>query len=617
MIRQRMVPERHVSRGRAYDASRDKLEVEARVGAAPALNKPYVPSAANDATLAEMVAQGFSPEQAKAIIANAKVTPQKLADDARERLEKLKSAAGQRAVQEAMALGFTQKEAESLVASGRNIAQVAQGIQAISQGGLDKALVEQLVKQGLSKKDAELLVATGGKPEKLLDLVKRPKEVASLLRSIDGRLKKEGIDLSAYAAKGLGLSEASQKDVAKVAAVAQSAFGLYSAISDFTEGYRVKAYNSRSWDESTIKNDESMTNLASALDEVSVLSRAERERRAAVVRNTVTAAGAAVSTTASAFGPVGMAIGAAVSLAAFALNQLGVFAPGPDENADKYKQPAIDWASKLWKEWRMSPPSWDSRYFNLHTYRDINEACVKYLDASDAEMPWKVEFYKLMLWAQEPELPEDKDDSKLPRAVVDLVLLEWFPFSFIDWMGGANMNAGSHWIVGSVKDPDYRFSGYSGESLPDALITGGDGEPDDKAGNRINFVFNQKTMTREARANLDGIVARGQDPYGSLPPTTTFRMPRGLAIQSLICERIAATLGTLAAARAGVPVEPVALEAVKACREMVKLYGWQPRWAAWRLRDTFRTIQSAIQAQNEKKFVAMKSIAAFRINGKV
>lgn len=541
----------------------------------------YVSTAANDAAVAELVASGFTEAQAKQIVANAQKPPEEVAQEAkRATAAYVSTAANEEAKQRLVAAGFTPAEAERLVASGKDVGSVVASLSAVGKERLDEVVVAQFEGQGLSKGLAQALAATGGDPKKLLALAKDPKKVEAFVRDMDARLRREGIDLGGRLKSGLGLSDADMKTAQTVYQAASAAYSVFEGVDALMSAGEGTKYIASRWDERKL-GDGSFAELARALDDMAVQSKAQREAKTAAYRAAAKKIASGVAAGASlAIPAVGPAIGVAVLLVNSALESFGAYDAGSDDNDPSFEPAARDNAKKIWTEWQIVPPTFDGSYYTLATYRDVCGAIYSDLEQSNVEREWKEPFAGILFRAQNQAFGTESP------LIDDLTLIDWLPLSFSDWAGGANRNAGSHW---NRSGDSIWFGGYGG-SFPPQLYVGGVGYPGAPltADPFLAYVQNAKTATPEAREHLvatDGF---------NVAPINHLVMPRGASVQTLICDRIAATLATVMAVAYAKPVEPLVETAVGSSRQCIEVYGWNPDNAARRLRDTFlATLETA------------------------
>lgn len=543
--------------------------------------KGYVATAANEAAVAELVASGFTEAQARQIVANAKKSPDKVAEEAKQASAAyVATAANEEAKKRLVDAGFTPAEAERMVASGKDASAIVASLSAMGKARLDEVVVSQLEAQGLSKGLAEALAATGGDPRKLLALAKDPKKVEALVRDMDARLRREGIDLGARLKSGLGISDADMKTAATVYQAASAAYSVFEGVDAIMSAGSGQQYIASRWDERKL-GDGSFAELARALDDMAVQSKAQREAKTAAYRAAAKKIASGVAAAATTLIPaVGPAIGIAVVLVNSALESFGAYDAGSDDNDPSFEPAARGNAKKIWDEWQIVPPTFDGSYFTLATYRDLCGAIYNDLEQSNVERPWKDAFSEILFKAQNQAFGAESP------LIDDLTLIDWLPLAFTDWAGGANRSAGSHWRRGD----DPQFGGYP--TFPSQLYVGGEGYPGAPLTRNPFFAYieNAKTATPEARdilAAKDGFL---------VPPLNHLAMPRGASVQTLICDRIAATLATVMAVAYGKPVEPLVETAVGSSRTCIEVYSWNPDNAARRLRDTFLATLEAASA---------------------
>jgi hypothetical protein len=550
----------------------------------------YVASSVNETAVLQMMSAGFTRAQAEAVISMAKVPMGEASKSATSYVDSEENRLGVETLMEEA--GLTEQEAKKVIASGRSVEEVVSNIVSLGGEMLDEQAVTALVAQGLPLATAQALVATGGDPDRLLSLAKDPKQLAEVVKVIDARLRREGIDLSQRVASGLGIDP---KMLGTAAKALESVLTIYEAIGAAVSTYDEINYVASRWDESAVQNDESFAGLARALQDMADQSSGQRDaREAAFIQAGAAVAGGLVTFVPP---PYGVAAGAAVGLVTYGLAQLGLFEPSVDGNDPKFKPEAEASAADLWKQWQIVPPSFDGSYYTLETYRDVNQQVLHWLALTDGEAPWRERFEGLIYEALHPPKAPEGTKPLVHPAITDLILLRWLPFSFEEWAGGSNFVAGSHWDIGSE---GMRFGGFSGVEIPKRLLIGGGGESASPSRGMPSWggVFNQKAATVEAREGIRRVMPEVVPwVWGNVTvpaPFVGYLVPRSEVLQGLICDRIASAIGTLVAVKAGKPVEPVVYAAVEGSRRAVSMYGgWHPSRAAWRLRDTFLAAEKA------------------------
>lgn len=593
------------------------LGAEALGGAAKSVLPP-LPNAdqINQEAVDKLVAMGFSEAQAKSIIANAKKTPAEVAAEAQQAAKGyVESIASRAAVDKLMAAGFTEEEAKRIVASGRNVDALVANLKQIALRKIDDLFVQKILneygKLGITPIEAQALTLAVSDPAKLIELLKNPKKRVELLKAINARFKEAGIDLEERVSKGLDLTDKDKKTLGAAVKAAQGAYEIYAGISSAIDAYAQRNYFAGRWSEESM-SDNSLSALATTLQDLADQTEQDRALRQKRMVDGIRRSMQGAATVAAAFGPYGLAVGAVITAASFLIDIVTKFEPEKDDNGPEHKELAKTAPNALWTRWFLVPPTFDTRYYTLRSYGETVQQQVQWLEESDAEIvalegtSWREDFFDTIYNSVHRPL-SGGDDIALP--VFDLAALGWFPFTFSDWAGGANYPKGNHFkgIPGfgdltSMMDVDIMPT--SGEDIDDDLLVGNPGiyvGPGRDATFRA-FVFRNKESTYEARnqntvdpktgwlGSMDadnnvvdlGIVTPEQD-------NAFFLLPRNAPIQRLICDRIAAALGTMVAVTRGKPAEPIVEAAVKASRQAIQTYGWQPRYAAKRLRDTFRT----------------------------
>lgn len=489
-------------------------------------------------------------------------------------------------VEELMKRGFSEVEAKAIVAAAKSPKSVVD----YTREKIDEKAVETLMSTlGISRVEAEALIATGANPSSLKSMGKS--QALSLYKSIEARLSKEGINLSTYAAKGLGIPEGTFNTAARGA---QAAYQIFSAITSAAEVFNSSSYVASRWSED-FKGEASLMSLGRALDEMGAQGEMIRKRR----EQTYTTTNLTIAGAAAAGGPIGVAVGAAYFAITEGIKALGWVDTSDGDNSASWAANAKGWAERLWQSWRMVPPAFDARFYTLKNYSDICELQVHLLEKTYDSATWRAEWVNLMDWA----IFQPVTGGKLPHpAATDLVLLGWMPFPFSEWMGGTVSVSGTDWHVGStISNLGWATSD---SKAPSYAIVGGPGSVAYGGGNAFwPGILRHRTMPQEyvARAEQFGYPGdypehekRGSGP-ASIPPSAPWA-PRDAVLQTIICDRIAGAIGTLLAARAGVAVEPTVEAAVAMSRLRIKDFGWQPIYAAERFKDVFQAAKGAVAA---------------------
>lgn len=515
----------------------------------------YVENEANNQAVAELMAAGFTESQARQIVANAKKSPEEVAREAaREAAPYVSSAVNDEAKKRLVSVGFTETEAERMVASGKNVDAIVSSLEAIGSARLNDMVVNELVeKGGVDENTARLLAATGGDPKKLLAIAKDPKRVAALIKGIDERLRKEGIDISQRIKDGFGVSDADMKTAGVIYKAASAAYDVFEGIDAFMRAGDSRSYIASRWDERSL-SDGSFNELAQAIDDMASQSEAMRQEKTAAYKAAASKISSGLAAGAAFIPVAGPAIGVAIVIVNKLLDYFGAYDAGSDDNDPKYKDRAAEIARKIWEEWQLVPPTFDGRYFSLRHYGDVCQTIYDQLQASESERAWLGDFFSLLNHAYTQTL------GKESPIINDLTILNWLPIAYSDWMGGAQF----------VDSPD--------------LLVGGPGQEDRDSSQ--TYFFNNRTATPQARDLLNAVPAGIGMGFSILPLDNT-KLPRGAEIQNLICDRIAATIATVMAVAYGKPVEPLVQTAVGSSRICIERYSWAPEMAARRLRDTF------------------------------
>lgn len=586
-----------------------------------------VPSddAINQEAVKKLISMGFSEAQATAIIANAKKKPAAVAAEAREAAKGyVESIASRAAVDKLMAAGFTEDEAKRVVASGRDVDALVANLKQVAARKIDDLLVKKLVdeygKYGLTTIEAQALSIATSDPKKLINLLSDPKKRVALLKAINNRFKEAGIDLEDRVAKSIGITDKDKKVLGAAIKAAEGAYEIYEGISAAIDSYAQKNYFAGRWSEAAM-SDTSLSTLATTLQDLADQTEADRQLRQQRMVQGVRRSMQGAATIAAAFGPYGLAVSAVITAASLIIDLVGKFEPEKDENGPEYKELARRAPEALWTRWFMVPPTFDTRYYTLRSYGETVDQQVRWLEESDSEImalenpSWREDFYNTVYNSLHRPLTGSDD---VARPVFDLASLGWIPFSFSDWAGGANYQQGNHYkgIAGYGDDQMFNVDVIppsDSEDIDDDLLVG---NPGILVGNSRDayfraFVFRNKAATYEARNQntpnqmtgwLGSVTADNAIvDLGVVSPqreNALYLLPRNLPIQRLICDRIAAAIGTMVAVTRGKPAEPIVEAAVMASRSAIRTYGWQPKFAAKRLRDTFRT---AVAAANSLK----------------
>lgn len=581
----------------------------------------YVASEANDAAVSALMSSGFTREQAQQIIASAKKSPEEVArQEAKKAAGYVATAANEEAKARLVSAGFTPAEAERIVAGGKDVDTVLSTLESVGRARLNEVVVKQLQDQGLSPAVAEALAATGGDPKKLLEIAKDPKKVEALVNDIDARLKKEGIDLGQRIKDGFGIADSDMKTAQTVYKAASAAYDVFQGV-EALMGTVPSQYIAARWDETLVNSDASFAELARTLQSMSEQSEATREQRTAQYKAGARKVAAGVAT-AAAFIPVaGPVIAVAVGVVQAGLEALGVYEAKGDDNAPQFRAKAEEFSKRIWKEWMLVPPSFDSEYFTLSSYGDACQSMYDLLEKAEAEHPWKAAFFDVLFKSNYQVLGQESP------LIDDLVSLGWVPFTITDWMGGANMVAGSHWNAGS----GCTSSGFGDTSdIPSGIVvgdkigvvesvTGGPSGPSWPSSLNcalfLDTVINSKTATPMGLAamrassgfNKPPFYYQMTDEYGDRWEVSR-AFGRNEYLQNHICDRMAGALATLMAVAYSVPVEPLVQAGVLASRDAIKNYGWQPKNFARRLRDTFLAIVAVAGTQKTIKAISVAKI---------
>ena len=224
---------------------------------------------------------------------------------------------------------------------------------------ISEQAVNAMMGLGFSRADAEALAATGAKPDALLALGKT--RLKDLLSDIDGRLRKDGVDLGKQAALGLGIPPERLGGIVKGAG---TALDIFTTLTSASDALRSANYSRSQWDSDTFKSDQDLVSLTRSLDQMAQESEAQRAQRSAALRAT----GLKLAGTATVAGPWGWAAAALIAGFSELANYLGWFNSGPDGNAEKFGTEAKAYALRLWNDYGFVPPSFDSLAYSLDSY---------------------------------------------------------------------------------------------------------------------------------------------------------------------------------------------------------------------------------------------------------
>lgn len=461
---------------------------------------------------------------------------------------------------------------------------------AYAKARISEQAVKSMVDLGFSRADAEALAATGGDPEALKKLGKE--KLKDLLVDLTARAKKEGIDLAKLAADKTGMSPDQIATLSKGASMAYDIFTSVLSASEVLGASRT--YSQAGWS-GEFEGDDTLKNLGRTLDSMASQSDAQRKQREAAFRATTLK----IAATASTAGPWGVAVGVALWAVGEGLNALGLLGTGPDDNESKWRDVAQANAKRLWADFGFMPPAFDSGAYSLRSYAEDGIGLqLQLLDAAEAERPFKDAWRALVTWAIFQPLA---GGSTQPHpAATDLVLLDWMPFSFSEWLGGtispvmSNLGfsiSNADTFVFAPADPRFTMSVDGNVYVP---------------------LF--RVMPKEARdAFFQGDALPSWYPSAERPSGVGPHIrespaaPRSYDLQRLVRDRISATVGTLVAASKSVRVEPVVEAAVRVSRAQVKAHGFDPKLAAQDFRDVFL---AAVEAAGSvtKKTIQFKNV---------
>lgn len=604
----------------------------------------------NAAVVAALVAQGFKQEEAVALVAKSKKTREQLAKEAAETAKDfVASEANLLGVKKLEEIGYTEAEAKRLIAQGRDVQELIAKFSSFSSKQLSKEAIKVFEDNGFSKAEAQALAATGGDPEKLLELLKDEKFRKDFFGTIDSKLKSYGIDFQDRVGKGLGLTDKDLKMAGNAIKVVESAYKIYSGISSAISAYSSASYFAGRWSEDAM-SDASLADLIQTLNELGQLNEADRSKRQKQLTEGINAATDGVAAVASMFGPIGMVVAAVVVAVERVWMSISPPQVAETGNAGVWQGGATGFASDLWSTWRIVPPSFNTRFYTLESYSATNEITLQWLKDSDRERPWQRAFVEAMKNALVTDLSPAGKKTNAPAD--DLAMLGWFPFSFQDWAGGTNFPGNRHWYgpdhgtilndnSESIKDRT-RVSGGSrnarvaGEKVPDGywnldlypivgsgfyadlpteMTVGSSGlgiKRSSAYGGIADGNYSEKSLASIVVANRAATLqARNQNAVSesrlfqdnfmdNVWNEGAYLLPRGEEIQRFICDRIATTIAILLAVQHQCPAEPLVETAIGSSRKCIEVYGWQPKNAAKRLRDTF--LATVDKAKKTPKF---------------
>ena len=466
---------------------------------------------------------------------------------------------------------------------------------AYAKARISEQAVKGMMDLGFSRADAEALAATGGDPEALKKLGKE--KLKDLLVDLTARAKKEGIDLAKLAADKTGMSPDQIATLSKGASMAYDIFTSVLSASEVLGASRT--YSQAGWS-GEFEGDDTLKNLGRTLDSMASQSDVQRKQREAAFRATTLK----IAATASTAGPWGVAVGVALWAVGEGLNALGLLGTGPDDNEPKWRDVAQTNAKRLWKDFGFVPPAFDSGAYSLRSYAEDGVGLqLQLLDAAEAERPFREAWRSLVTWSVFQPLA---GGSVQPHpAATDLVLLDWMPFSFSEWLGGTISPVMSNLGFSMSSADTYVFAPADMRFV--------------EAVERNPYVPLFRVMPKEAR---DAFFQDGALPswYPSQKQPVLLKgsggaavldfypaAPRSFDLQRLIRDRISATVGTLVAASRSVRIEPVVEAAVRVSRAQVAAHGFDPKLSAQDFRDVFLTAVEAAGGVG-KKIVQFKNV---------
>ncbi len=466
---------------------------------------------------------------------------------------------------------------------------------AYAKAKINEQAVKTMMDLGFSRADAEALAATGGDPDRLKALGRE--RLKDLLVDITARAKKEGIDIAKMAGSKIGMTPEQMSSLTKGASIAYDIFGAVLDASQVLGASRT--YSQQGWS-GEFEGDKTLRNLATTLDSMASQSDVIRQQREAAYRGAYLKIAAAAATT----GPIGIAVGVALVAVAEGLKALGFVDTGADANDGSWRDKAVSRAKRLWDEYGMIAPAYDSSAYSLASYADdALDLQLQLLDEAEAEQSFKNTWREIVTWAIFQ--PLEGGAVKAHPAATDLVLLEWMPFQFSEWMGGAVSPVMSNlgWSLGGSGEHPYVMAPNDAswiQAYPQSASYGA--------------LF--RTMPDEARSRLLG----GAQLPAWYPVTnsTGFKgtfyekdgspaAPRSYEVQRVIRDRIAATVATLVAASRSVRVESVVEAAVLRGKSLYSAHGFNPQLAAKDFRDVFLAAVAAANA-SDKKTIHFKNV---------
>lgn len=463
---------------------------------------------------------------------------------------------------------------EAILAKARDAANLAVSY---AKAKVSEAAVAGMKELGFSEAEAQALAATGGSVEKLKALGKE--KLSGLVSDLNVRLKKEGIDIVGKAASSIGLTD---KELGAAVAAAGAAYDIYTSVSDALDAH--PTYSRGEWSSDLFQGDASLAALSHSLDTLALQSDANRTAQAAKTSKIVGSIEKAVAIV-----PVyGWIAAGAIEVGFDILSAVGVFASSEDDNGDTYAREAEANVKRLWNQYGFVPPAFDSVAYSLASYaRDATAFQLQLLDAAEVERPFKE------VWKKVVEFADNQPLDKPHPAISDLRNKSWFPLQFSEWMGGALSPVMSNDIP-----KDHGWSEVRGLDFCAGCSTGVIPQGKDWGdGQYPYFGVDFRILPGQSRENLglnSDSTGWKSDIKFAKPPMPPFAAPRSVEMQTLIRDRMAASIGMMLAAINHVGVEGPVQAAVQKGRELIAAHGFDPNWSAKDFRDVF--FEAAVSA---------------------
>ena len=494
---------------------------------------------------------------------------------------------------------------EALLALGKEklFAKLSEGATlatAYARAAISEQAVRGMRELGFSQAEAEALAATGGDLEKLKALGKE--RLGSLLADLNQRLKKEGIDLAAQTAKGLGIPP---EKLAGITRGATAAYDIFTTVLTASETLgKSNTYSRSEWSADFFSGDASLKNLSRSLDQMAFESESIRMKKAAALRQ----ATAKLAGTLAVVPGYGWMAAGIVSLGVEFASALGWLNPGKDDNAQAFAEEAAANAKRLWDQYGFAPAAFDSTAYSLASYAEDSIGWeLQLLDASETKRPWREAWRKIVTWTYFQ--PLEGGTVKAHPAALSLQARGWLPLQFSEWIGGASpvmsrdldgrrstissVLGGSP--VGTVGDKAwiqamdpalaYQFLYRVMPGLAKEIFF-------DKSGNPPTwfpgFGFPRRTIDIPDKFHVKSV------------PEPSVIAPRSPPLQRLIRERMAATVGTLVAAANNVQIESVVEACVRRARYDMDAHRFDPRYAADDFANVYFEADNGVRAATKK-----------------